>query len=240
MFSQMVVTLDIGVLAGLLICAGGAGAVALHGVHSVRRRIAHARDRKQAEVNLVNALRGNTINREINDVSERAENTHGSTDTLVRARIDRMREVQQIWGLETRQSALKQVAAIMKRSVRSGDEMAGRIADQVDQGEDDSFTILVRGAAEKDGSLIAKRLHQALARTPIQGLSDNIRLNASFGVASRRAGESLSKWHERAEEALSTASARDDDHIVEASECEEVKLLPPPSMPAVKTSPKAA
>ena len=180
-----------------------------------------------------------TFNREIDDVSERQDRRQGhtATDTLVHAKLDRMREVQQIWGQETRQNALKQVAAIMKRSVRKADAEKGTQGDIVDDIEGDGFTILVRGAEEKDASLIAKRLRSELARTPIEGLSDNIRLTASFGVASRRMGESLTAWRARAEEAVNAASAQGEDQIVEASVVEEMTLLPPPSP---KANPKVA
>ncbi|MEO1731081.1 MAG: GGDEF domain-containing protein [Pseudomonadota bacterium] len=239
MFTGVAVTLDVSVLAGLMVCAGGAGAVALHGVHSVRRRISNARNKQQVQSSLANVLSSEEFNREINDVSERQDRRQdlGGTDTLVHAKLDRMREVQQIWGQETRQNALEQVAAIMKRSVRKADAEKGTPGDLVNDVEGDGFTILVRGAEERDASLIAKRLRSELARTPIKGLSDNIRLTASFGVASRRMGESLAAWRARAEDAVNAASAQGEDQIVEASIVEEMTLLPPPSP---KANPKVA
>ena len=237
MFTGVAVTLDVSVFAGLLACAVGAGAIALHGVHSLRRRLSVARDRQRAESSLASVLSSDELNREIDDFTERQDNN--GSETLMRAKLDRMREVQQVWGQETRQSALEQVAAIMKRSVRKGDDKNGTLGDVVEEVQGDGFTILVRGAEEKHASLIAKRLRSELARTPIEGMSDNIRLTASFGVASRRMGESLAAWRARADEALNAASAKGEDQIVEASISEEMTLLPPPS-PSAKADPKAA
>lgn len=240
MFTGVAVTLDIVVLAGLIVCAGGLGAVALHGVHSIRRRLASARDHKQSQANLAEILRTDDFNREIDDAAERRAlrpaRSSERTDTMLRARIDHLRQVQQVWGSETRHNALEQIAAIMKRSVRRGNGETGS-GDVVNEIDGDGFTILVRNAEESEASLIAKRLRDEIARSRIDGLSDNVRVTASFGVASRRVGESFAMWRERAEAALRRAGDEGEDQIVEASVVEEVQLLGPPS-PGV--DPKAA
>ncbi len=155
----------------------------------------------------------------------------GRTDAMLRLRLDHMREVQQIWGRDTRESAIRQVAGIMRNSLRSGDggDDAAGGNDIVNEIRGDGFTILLRGAAEADAATIARRLGRALGRSRIDGLANNLRLSASFGVAGRRAGESFPLWRARAQAALNCATARGDDQIVEARWAEEVRLLPPPS-----------
>ena len=140
-----------------------------------------------------------------------------------------MSQVQQIWGPEARQSTLDQVAAIMQRSVRGGDRLTGERGDIINEIEGEDFTILVRAAKENEASQIARRLREELARTQIEGLSGDMRLTASFGVASRQIGEGLGAWRARAEAALSAAIGKGEDQIVEASVVEEMMLLPAPT-----------
>jgi diguanylate cyclase (GGDEF)-like protein len=234
MGAETSVTLDAWILAGLLVAAIGLGVVGVHAVASIKCRLDEARERKRAEHTLAAMFRNDDLHKEIEDVSEQPDRRRAlqPTDTLVRGRIDHMREVQQLWGQDARRGALEQVAAIMKRSVRGGGE-----GDVVNEVEGDSFTILMRGAEEKDAGLIAKRLRRELSHARIDGLADNIRLSASFGVAERRTGESFVQWRKRAESALRTASERGEDQIVEASVVEEARMLPPPSP---KAQPSAA
>lgn len=237
MFTGVAVTLDLSVLAGLMVCSGGMGAVALHGAHSVRRHWSLAREQQRAQQGLADHLRSRDFLREIQNVADRAGQLAAHpralarampSETLLYARLDTMRQVQQIWGAQARKSALDQVAAIMRRSLRGGDRLSGRAGDIVNTIEGDGFTILVRGAQEQDAGAIARRLRGKLARARIDGLSDNIRLTASFGIASRRMGESVTLWRARAAAALHQARSQGEDQIVEATMVEEIKLLPPP------------
>lgn len=233
------VSIDLDVLIGLMICSAGIGAVLVHGGLSILRRWRFAREHKRAEHSLSDKLRKGDLSRGIDVVAARpafepARALHGP-ETLVRARVDHMREVQRIWGSGTREQALEQVASIMRRSIRSPDRQTGLGGDIINEVKGDGFTILMRGAEEKDAGGIAKRLRKALSRSRIDSLADNLRLTASFGLAERRPGESYSMWHARAEAALNVARARGDDQIVEAAMAEEVILLPPPSANAGAT-----
>lgn len=251
MFTGIAVTLDVSVLAGLMACAGGLGALALPATHALIDSAARRREQGRAQDNLADLLRTEQFARVIDDVIESEiagagagehpvpapANPHSPyrSEAMLHARLDHMREVQQIWGADARRGAIEQVAAIMRRSVRRGDPASGLHGDIVNTIEGDGFTILLRGAGEQDASAIARRLRRELARARIEGLSDNIRLTASFGVASRRMGESVALWRARAGAALRQARARGQDQIVEASVIEETKLLPPPSVPTGQT-----
>ncbi|MEO0590624.1 MAG: GGDEF domain-containing protein [Pseudomonadota bacterium] len=233
MFTGVAVTLDISVLVGLLAGAGGLGALTLAGSRVMRERIVARRENHRLANSIAEALHTDEFRARIDDTARRAadeaDRADGPADTMLRARLDHMRQVQQIWGADARQNALDQVAAIMKRSVRKGNALTGERGDIINEIDGDGFTILVRGAHENEASQIARRLREQLARTPIEGLSEDMRLTASFGVASRRIGETIATWRARAEAALSAAKAGGEDQIVEASVAEEMMLLPAPS-----------
>lgn len=243
--TQEAITLDVSVLIGLLVCSAGMGAVAVHGGMWVLKRWRGLQADRRAEHALAGMLRKGDVAREIDASAKRLEDRPASrpadqierADTMVRARVDHMREVQSIWGSAARHKTLGQVAEIMRRSVRRAHSQTPDSGDAVFEVEGHGFTILMRGAQEADTGAIAKRLRRELARSRIDGLADNLRITASFGLAGRRKGESYTMWRARAETALKMANARGEDQIVEASFVEEVKLLPPPS---IAPSPAAA
>ena len=123
MFTGVAVTLDLSLLAGLMVCSGAMGAVALHGVYALRRRWYLAREQQRAQHGLSDHLRSGDFLRAIQNVADRADalplrprELAGAMpgETLLYARLDTMREVQQIWGAQARKNALEQVAAIMR------------------------------------------------------------------------------------------------------------------------------
>ena len=245
MVTGMAVTLDAGVLVMLLLSAAGLGVVSVRAAGWTRRSKAEADERNRSDADLADMLRSRAFNRELEEAAERdrAQRAnrraldHPQTDALLRAQIDHMRELEQIWGPNARQSALEQVAAIMRRSVRQNDAASGRAGDLVDEIKGDGFTILVRGAQPPQASAVARRLRRELAHSQIEGLAQNIRLSASFGIASRQMGEGFAAWRARAEDALRKATEQGEATIVEADLAEDRALLPAPSP---KASPKAA
>lgn len=239
----MTVSIDLSGLAALVVCSGLLGAVALKAVSVIAIRRRAKRDAAQSGEAFQSFLRSEEFSKRMDAVQPGQFDPapfHAANDTLLRARIDHLREVGQIWGPEVRKSAVRQVAEVMRRSVRRGDAQSGLGADVIREIPGEGFTILIKGAAEEDGGRIAKRLRRDLARARIDGLADNLRLTASFGVAGRKLGESLAAWRARAENAVNVASAAGDDQIVEASIADEIKLLPPPAVEATETVSKAA
>jgi diguanylate cyclase (GGDEF)-like protein len=140
---------------------------------------------------------------------------------MLRARIDHMDQVNTIWGRAAYESAARMVGGVMRASVRE--------TDQFRQIEGDGFVILVPDVDEHRATGIAERLRRSLALSRIEGMGADMRVTASFGVAARMGGETDAALRRRADEALAAARRAGEDHIVAASDIEEVLLLPAPA-----------
>ena len=117
------------------------------------------------------------------------------------------------------------MAQVIRAGVRKGDDVT-----RCDKSpEDGGFVIQAPGATEVEASAIAKRLLKTIGSTEIDAMSGDMRLSASFGVAARRIGETEDAWRARAGEALNAAIDSGEEHVVTASEWEEVMLLPAPT-----------
>jgi diguanylate cyclase (GGDEF)-like protein len=214
MATGVAVHLDLAFLLALLACAVGLGALAGPAYRSLASRARHGREARSGFGDRLHT---------------RQSGQEG--DAILRGRIDHLDQICHIWGIEARQAALRQISETMKRSVRRADPARGWAGDVVEGIEGDGFTVLVRGASEREASDVARRLRRELARTDIEGLAGGIRLNASFGVAGRRSNENFANWFARAEEALRFVPPDDEDGIIEASFVEDIRLLPPPDAP---------
>ncbi len=144
---------------------------------------------------------------------------------ILRGRIDHMEQVRALWGPEARAEAVAQVAQVVRAGVRKNDV----VTDTECPEGDGSFVILTTGASEAEAGTIANRLLETLAQTRFDGIGDSIRLSASFGIAERRNGETEAEMRERADTALKAAQNSDDEQVIQASEWEEVRLLPAPA-----------
>lgn len=140
---------------------------------------------------------------------------------VMHGRIDQLAMMRTIWNLETRAEVSQHVAAVMRAGLRQNDRIA------INDGE--GFTILIPGVDERTAVGIADRLRRALAQLHLPQLGSDARLTASFGVASDRVGEGNTSLDQRARRALLAAMARGEDHVVPASEIEEIMLLPAPA-----------
>lgn len=149
--------------------------------------------------------------------------------SVLSGRLDHLGPAGMIWGQDTRDAAIEQVAQIMRAGVRKSDGFEGD--------REEGFTIVADGASEQEAGGIAKRLMERLAEMPMPGIDESIRLTASFGVAERLDGESYSDLRARADNARdcaqNSAIGSGEDRIVAASEWEEIRLLPAPA-PAAK------
>ena len=122
-------------------------------------------------------------------------------------------------GVERSGAWREHIAAVMRTGLRRDDRvtLAG-----------EGFTIIVPGADERTAVNIAERLRRRIAQMRFPHLGGEARLSASFGVAADRKGDSADRIAARARHALQAALARGPDHVVPASEIEEVILLPAP------------
>lgn len=119
--------------------------------------------------------------------------------SLVVADIDNFKQVNDIWGHQAGDQALAAFGDLVERTVRASD-VAARIG-----GEE--FCIAVWNCDNEPAAHLADRIRLAFAKLPHDGLSDDIRLTASFGVATARDGEDYDTLFSRADAALYQAKA---------------------------------
>ena len=113
---------------------------------------------------------------------------------LVVADIDHFKAVNDVWGHQIGDQAIATFGAIIADTIRDND-IAGRIG-----GEE--FCVLAWNCEGKAAVAMAERIRHALARAQVEGMSDDHRLTASFGVAGRREGEGYGKLFARSDAAL--------------------------------------
>ena len=156
------------------------------------------------------------------DLAARRDALREGSHAVLHGRIDQIAALRTVWNADTREQVHEHIAAVMRAGLRRGD----RIAISAGGSGEDNFTILIPGADERAAVRIADRLRCSLAQLRLPQLGNEARLTASFGVAADRFGESSDGLDRRARRALDAADA---DHVVPASEIEEIILLPAPA-----------
>ena len=120
--------------------------------------------------------------------------SEGRPLSLVVADIDHFKQVNDIWGHQAGDLAISEFSALIRRTVR-GCDVSGRIG-----GEE--FCIAVWNCENEPTERLADRIRDAFARLEHADLNSDIRLTASFGVATARAGETYRSLFARADAAL--------------------------------------
>jgi hypothetical protein len=115
---------------------------------------------------------------------------------------------------------MKQVADVLRASLRRDDRVTIR--------EGATFSVEIDGTDEGVAAKIAQRLRDAVARLRFPHGRGQTRFSANFGVAAGHGGIAGDVLIRRAREALGMALHDGEEHIVKASEIEEIRLLPPP------------
>lgn len=154
---------------------------------------------------------------------------------VLQGRIDQFSDSRKGWSPDTHEQVHEQIAAVMRVGLRRDD----RITMGAGQVQGDGFTILIPGADERAAVRIADRLRRKLAGLHLPQFGDEVRLTASFGAAAGRFGEDREGLGRRARRALDVAMAKGMDHVVLASEIEEIMLLPAP-IPSLSSGSAAA
>lgn len=134
----------------------------------------------------------------------RARN-EGRPLSLVVADIDHFKQVNDIWGHQAGDTALSGFGELIAGKIRTSDR-AGRVG-----GEE--FCIAVWDCENAPAGRLAERIRQAFAGMQHDGLNDDVRLTASFGVATARDGESYEELFSRADEVLYRAKSRGRDRV---------------------------
>jgi diguanylate cyclase (GGDEF)-like protein len=123
----------------------------------------------------------------------------GQPLSLVVADIDHFKQVNDIWGHQAGDMAIAGFGELIGETVRSCDT-AGRIG-----GEE--FCIAVWNCDNAAAERLAERIRLAFARREQQGLGRDVRLTASFGIATAKSSDSYERLFARADAALYRAKA---------------------------------
>mgnify|MGYP001800939237 CR=1 FL=1 len=130
--------------------------------------------------------------------------------SLVVADIDHFKQVNDIWGHQAGDKAISGFGELIGDMIR-GCDTAGRIG-----GEE--FCIAVWNCENGPAGRLAERIRKAFAGLKHSDLNADIRLTASFGVATAREGESYEQVFERADAALYRAKAAGRDRVMLAED----------------------
>ncbi|MCM0001395.1 MAG: GGDEF domain-containing protein [Erythrobacter sp.] len=201
-----------------LLCAGCAAAGAWAGRLRANRRL----DPRSGAAGgpLVSLHKPEVLSQAI-DLAARRNAMRAASQAVLHGRIDQLHALGPVWNNDTRAEVREHVAAVMRASLRRGDRMA--------HGEGDAFTITLAGADERAAVRIADRLRRRLGQLRLPQFGSEARLTASFGVAAEGFGDGDESIAGRAARALDAALAKGADHVVPASEIEEIMLLPAPA-----------
>jgi len=162
---------------------------------------------------LTGLLNRATFEHSMRTLLPRAE-TEGRSLSLVVADIDHFKQVNDIWGHQAGDVAIAGFGDLIRDMVRDCDK-CGRIG-----GEE--FCIAVWNCDSAPAERLADRIRKAFARLEHEGLSDDIRLTASFGVATARSGETYEDLFARADAALYAAKSKGRDCVVNADSVADV------------------
>lgn len=197
----------------VLLCAGFAAGGAWIGQNRAKRRL----DPRRSPLH--NLMKAEPLAAAI-DLATRRNAVRAGSHAVLHGRIDQLAAFRAGWSTDTSDEVREHVAAVLRAGLRRTDRIA--------LAEGEGFTIVIPGADERAAVRIADRLRRTLARLSLPQLGSEDRLTASFGVAADRFGENREGLARRARRALDAAVARGPDHVVPASEIEEVMLLPAP------------
>jgi len=168
------------------------------------------------------------INYPVDDLASRRNAVRGGSQALLHGRIDKLVGLRSGLTPDTREQVQGHVAAVMRAGLRRGDSFV--------VSESEGFTITIPGADERTAARIADRLRRSLEQLRLPHLGGTGQVTASFGVAADRFGETGETLVRRARQALEAALTQGEDHVITASEIEEIMLLPPPAASAAASA----
>jgi len=113
---------------------------------------------------------------------------------LVMADVDHFKHFNDTYGHQVGDLVLKEIASILKNSVRSSD-IAARYG-----GEE--MILLLRGSSLKDGLNVAEKIRKVVENSPVKGQNASYKATVSLGVSIFRPGDNSDMLIKRADEAL--------------------------------------
>lgn len=153
--------------------------------------------KERAEMDLLTGLRTRrAFEQEVIAQVEKAK-LDGIPVSLVVADIDHFKAVNDVWGHQVGDKAIAAFGQVITDTIRDTD-IAGRIG-----GEE--FCVLAWNCEGGAAIAMAERIRKRFAETQVEGMPEDHRLTASFGVAGRNEGEGYGKVFARADAALYTA-----------------------------------
>ncbi|MGE5952715.1 MAG: diguanylate cyclase [Qipengyuania vulgaris] len=162
--------------------------------------------RQRAEVDALTGLRTRrAFENDVVAMLERAK-AEDIPVSLVVADLDHFKAVNDVWGHQIGDRAIAAFGRIIEETIRDAD-VAGRIG-----GEE--FCVLAWNCEGEAAVAMANRIRQRLSVTMVEGMPDNHRLTASFGIAGRGEGEGYGKLFARSDSALYRAKESGRDRAI--------------------------
>ncbi|UOR15300.1 GGDEF domain-containing protein [Qipengyuania aquimaris] len=150
--------------------------------------------RERAEMDMLTGLRTRrAFEQDVVAQIEKAK-LEGIPVSLVVADIDHFKSVNDVWGHQVGDKAIAAFGHVIEDTIRDTD-IAGRIG-----GEE--FCVLAWNCDGEAAVAMAERIRKRLGATQVEGMPDDHRLTASFGVAGRKEGEGYGKLFARTDAAL--------------------------------------
>lgn len=150
--------------------------------------------RERAELDMLTGLRTRrAFEQDVVSQIERAK-LEGVPVSLVVADIDHFKSVNDVWGHQVGDKAIAAFGRVIEDTIRDTD-IAGRIG-----GEE--FCVLAWNCEGKAAVAMAERIRKRFGATQVDGMPEDHRLTASFGVAGRKEGEGYGKLFARTDSTL--------------------------------------
>ena len=125
---------------------------------------------------------------------------------VIVADIDHFKQVNDIWGHQVGDNAIASFGDLLNGAIRPSD-IVGRIG-----GEE--FCVLVWNCPLEGTQSLAERIRSSFSNLRITGISDDVRISASFGVASWDNREGYGKLFARADAALYAAKKSGRNRVI--------------------------
>ena len=179
--------------------------------------------RERAEMDMLTGLRTRrAFEQDVVAQIEKAKQ-EGVPVSLVVADIDHFKSVNDVWGHQVGDKAIAAFGRVIEATIRDSD-IAGRIG-----GEE--FCILAWNCEGEAAVAMAERIRKRFSVTQVEGMPDDHRLTASFGVAGRKEGEGYGKLFARTDASLYKAKEEGRNRTLrdgasERSSASVTKLVP--------------
>ena len=123
--------------------------------------------------------------------------------------IDHFKQINDSYGHDTGDAALRHVAAVCRALLRGGDLFARYGGEE--------FVVALSGVSPEGAALLAERLRRAIENAPFAAGSGQLSMTASFGVCIRETESELSVLVQQADQALYVAKRNGRNQVIRSS-----------------------